>query len=777
MISAKRVAQGAIEGNFLSSFFAFLVLTWSILGKGVPALRHDWAIPPDPSRALNVAIAAFDGWNPVGFGQANPYPLNYAMAALLAPIIRVFGGFGEIVAILALTTVIASLAASTINSSQNTPVRHFLITALLLFNPWTYNQFVAGHIYMPFACYALFVLAYDVIRASSAPMWRILLCLLLTSQQMQFLLPALCVCLYSAVSQRRAYPLTMLLIMSAPAILGILFGIDTLLQAPYHLAWEKTQSISFFDAVAMTGYFAGYARHFDAVSRISSMLILLLGILAITKSKWNVSVPIAAIVFISAIVSAANGPLSTIFNLVMRWHVVGVYRELYDLVGIVVLAFAVIAGRVMALHRAAIWAISCAVVAPLTVAWIAAPPFSFTVSASELPAPPLLKSTQGRYALFPPFQPLSLLGRGSGVDPDSLGLSKTPLNEYLPTYPVDAALASAWLGYGKDELAALGVSNVIYRPKYTSDVSTLSGQWGSHLAKLPSLPKGREIQALQGAPLFSLGPPPRTSSLSNDLAGDNVFFGDLSCPASRVGNNSCEDADVSFPRSSEETDAHRAWIDAALLFVSHPELAQGLGGAATYSRERFDVTKVHAVLIWVDGRLVANGKRDLELVRKTYSWVSLRNTDRWLQCEGLCVIAAESNALPRFPLNAKRVSFKQTSLNRVVPWLAYGELSSHGRTVSLRFNERYNVRWLGIVGGRIVPHVRLNRVMNSWIIAPDESPQLVILIEWVAALQWLAAMGAVIVYAAAWLGAARALGLRRALGSKTGNHTSNDAQQ
>jgi hypothetical protein len=115
-------------------------------------------------------------------------------------------------------------------------------------------------------------------------------------------------------------------------------------------------------------------------------------------------------------------------------------------------------------------------------------------------------------------------GRGSGVDPDAYVQEErgTPLNEFFPTFPVDAALAQLQRGH-TSEAQALGVSQIVVRPYLHSNIDSLRYQFVGIKAGAFS-PKLRSSARLVALPLLGILAHPAREATLADRADENAVF-------------------------------------------------------------------------------------------------------------------------------------------------------------------------------------------------------------------------------------------------------------
>jgi hypothetical protein len=205
-----------------------------------------------------------------------------------------------------------------------------------------------------------------------------------------------------------------------------------------------------------------------------------------------------------------------------------------------------------------------------------------------------------------------------------------------------------------------------------------------------------------------------------------------------------------------QSDALRAssgWVDARLAFSQRPDLAQALGGTITTNQQaRLPVRGGLAALVFVEGRLLANGVRTIMPLAHGYHWVSIGSDVAFVTCSGLCVLAAQGRP-PATPLEPPGHAGREIAFTQILPWFATAAIPP-GSLGTLRYNVAYDDRWSAYLDHRSLTHIRLDGVVNGWLLPARTRPQPLILIETVAAAQFLLELLALMVAASAaafWL--------------------------
>ena len=140
------------------SIAAGIALAAFVTAGGIPTLRHDWNWPID-----RIAVASFlsdstSGWLSVGFGIANPHPTTYLIGPPLAAVMWLLRAARRPRAARISHRILCARAAAAHLAAlwgATAPVS-IGIALFLSFNPWVYNEIVAGHLVMVLA-YGAFI--------------------------------------------------------------------------------------------------------------------------------------------------------------------------------------------------------------------------------------------------------------------------------------------------------------------------------------------------------------------------------------------------------------------------------------------------------------------------------------------------------------------------------------------------------------------------------------------------------------------------------------------
>ncbi len=704
-----------------------------VVAKGIPTLRHDWNWPIDRAAIPSFLNAATAGWLSDGLGTANPHPTTYLIALPIGAALWLFGPLPAL-ALLALVigyVCMRTVAAAASHWNGGAPAAIGL-GLFALFNPWVYNEVVAGHLVMVLAYGAIIGLFAEMLRGRGASVVRLALWIALIEVQLQIFLVAMAALVAFALSTRRWLPVAIGAIVASPSILGLFAERSALLRIPYSVEWQVNQSVWPLPLLALRGYFPGYADRLGVAAAVAVWLVFILGVagsIAARRSRAALAAVFAA-ACLYAVVIGVHGPLAAPYAWIVRnFTESGVFRELYDLAGVLAALLALLAGAATARIRALGYvALAAGVALPIT--WAVAPPSDLWIAASRYPHPRVVAPPFTRVALLPAFQPLGLReDGGDGADPDSYVYPNgvPALNEYFPTYPVDMALARYEQSGDVAPLRALGVSQIVARPWL---VSRTRGGIGLAASSLRPSSNGFAQTArgtLAGAmPLISECGTPRIVAFGAFFGACDVFFGDADDRA----------AVRAVIAPSESIDSRTAWIDARLAFAEHPALAQAFGGALTQSRLPAGVRPGSWLLAYVRGSLVATDGRSLANAPGAFAWVRVPLNVTSVECVGLCELVAVTRARPPRMPAAAPASVRSLDFRALAPWLyvvdGKGTATSDGL---LRFDERYDRGWIAVADFRVLPHVRVGMSVNGWFIG---TPDRVVLVQVTAAAQLLA---------------------------------------
>ena len=718
------------------AFAAAIAFAVFVTLKGVPTLRHDWNWPIDAASIPSFVQDSFSGWLPVGFGIPNAHPTAYIIALPIVAVMWLLGPLPALVLFAFVAGYLCLRGGAALAAQWNVaPASAAGIGMFALFNPWVYNEVVAGHLVMILSYGALMGCIAEMLRGRQASSVRLALWLALIEAQLQFFIVAMLALIVFAAFTKKWLPVVAGALFILPSAIGITAERGSLLQTPYGLTWQSNQSVQPGALLGLGGYFPGYADRLGIVAAIASWLMLALAALGTFFARRSRAIVAAAVIALAIflIVSGVHGPLALPYEwTVRRIPESGVFRELYDLTGILAALLALLAAAAATRRPLQYVALAAGIALPIT--WIAHPPSDFWVGAGEYPhptpgAPPFL-----RVALLPAFQPLQLrTGEGDGADPDAHVYPRrvAAINQYFPTFPVDMALARYERTGDAAALQAMGVGEIIARPWLES---RSNGSIGLAARSLAAASRPLVVPPQQ----FIVGPAPlvsecigsRVVAFVNRLGACNVFFADAPgyAPIRPI------------VAPSDSIDPGDAWIDARLAFASIPETAQAIGGALTQSRVPYPVMPDSWLLTFVRGRLLADNGVMLEAGPGSFAWIPIPAGVSAVRCDGLCELVAQSRAIPvSAPETAARV--RGLEFSSPVPWLYFVRRDS-GNAAVLRLNERYDPGWIGLSSWRLLPHVKVDMCVNGWLVSGK--PGGLVLVQITALLQALAEFSGIV---------------------------------
>lgn len=717
-----------------------LVFAAFLAGAGVPALRHDWVWVTGGGFFSNT-WSSLGGWTTIGIGSPRPYPSDYLLAVTNMGLVAMLGTYGAfLVNAFAIGAACAGGAIAIARRFTEARAAWIAAVAFAAFNPWVYNKVVAGHIGMVLA-YAAAMLLLAQLSKERPSAFLVGLYLLLAMQQLQFFLPLLAVvAIWTLVRRRSAYPLGIALLASIPIWIGLFFDRTYLLSIPYTQSWQADASIDPVRALELSGYFVKYADALPPVAGAACWAVA--GLAAIgaivecirrpLRAVWLVALAVVLWLFVSGTKGAFGGPYLWIVAHVPES---GLFRELYDLVAF--LAIGYLAAAAACVRRVPLlqWIWLPSGIA-LAVAWAFAPPARYWVPASALATVSVDAPANTRYALMPPMQPLSLDGRGDGLDPNAVvePNNVVPLNTVQFSFPETPALAHYAFTGDDGWLRALSVSSLIERPQLRTDLDSLHMQFA--LPPKPFRPPGTSHR-IGAAPELELTGVPALDTLPGMPWENAVFFGDAHGVRGPGVPQSWSAAAAVIPQrpSSDGVFAADGWVDVRTAFAVAPRLAQGIGGSiTTNSNAVLPVDPALETLAYVDGTLNDANGNVLSRSTRGYAWLAPLGVTS-VRCSGTCVVAAQSSGPP--PRERARAQRCAAALPFESPaaWLAVADLPPSG-TCLLRYNVRFDEHWLAYAGGAPLAHVAIDSIVNGWLLPAHERPQRVVIVEVVAAVQF-----------------------------------------
>lgn len=709
-----------------------------------PAMRHDWA-PIVPG--LISSVDSVSGWNPIGLGAPVGYPSSFEAVVVLGSIAGAIGSYGAHVAFMtAIFTVVVGGALYLSRRLAGDVFTHCALVMFATFNPWVYTQLVAGHTFMLLA-YGATLWSFAEFFAERPDLRVLVLGAIATAPQIQFAVCDAVGVLFLTLRARDVRPLATVGATLLPVFVGVAMARGSLLGTPLTLAWERDQSILPFSAVALRGYFT----HYDAAlgptldaSMVALVTIAIVGASTCAFRRRDIWVPVVTgcvLLFTMGLRGPLAGPIASAFERVPE---VGLFRELYDLIGFVAVGYCFLIAAACSRWRA-LAVLACFAAAPLPILWALHPPETFWVDARVIPAAPIPASTTDRIAFTPASAPLRFRGRGSGVDPDAhrYPSGAVSLNDPERQFPIENALGEFQRSGSTSSLAALGVSTIVPRPWFSTDAESLRGQFALPPSSETRPPERRATISLRPAPSLSLSAPPSIGSLDRIQGSGNALFSDAAdAPGfafwKRFGTMEPVRADPAFVHESD------GWVDARLAFFERPELAQSFGGAlTTRPNVLIPVRGDRDTLVWVRGVLFDQDGRELVRNGPGYRWEYFDRRVRALRCRGECLVAAQGRVPPRLPFEPRGHVLDPLPHRTFAPWWIVAVVPP-GPARLLRYNVRFDARWIAVSGGSVLPHLRIDTAVNGWLLEPTSAPERVVVFEYGAMVVSLAEIGAVI---------------------------------
>ena len=507
---------------------------------------------------------------------------------------------------------------------------------------------------------------------------------------------------------------------------------------PFKLEWEIGLSLAPLDATFLRGYFTHYTSASDGVAAVAIGVTLVLAAIGLFFSRLTAAkAAIAAITFFAVtLATGTKGPVALPFDwLVQHLVEIALFRELFTLLGFAVLGYIALASygtkRFPALGF--VWIVA-SLAAPA--AWIVEPPSAWWVRAEEVPR--ISIPADRRYALLPALPPISLGVKGSGIDPDVRAGpgSSEPINAYQLAYPVDAAFGHLLRDGDQTPLAALSVSQVIARP-WMSNANVPNGAFAFPLPawlKRPELVS--RVTALSPLPMLALSPLPQIGTVIVHVGRGNVQVGDAGPLCAFVRESGCDASSPSAIRAPNVyVEAKDGWVDARLAFLEMPELAQNYGGAITTSSTAvLPLIGGEDALVSVAGRLTdASGTRILDRGDAAYHWIAIPQDVDAVRCFGRCVVAAQMRSASGLALEPPSQPTQAVNFQTILPWLVVAHVDA-GSVAALRYDVTYDPHWGAYLGRSALTHIRIDGVVNGWIVPERRSDGTVVIVEWGAAI-------------------------------------------
>jgi hypothetical protein len=717
----------------------------TIAGGSTPLLRHDWGGYPFSPENQQPWYQGLSGWSPVGLGFADPYLINY-MPTLICHIMTLCLGqtiaYNSFIALLGFSLCWNAFATAKLFDSSNWLACG--AAAFVCCNPWVYTQVVAGHMFMVLSYCGIITLVNSTI--APIPSRYLWLAIIALYAQFQFAVICLPLLMWLCIKSKAKVAGCTMVLLLAPAILGIALNAKTIAAIPYIVAWQRVQSLSPPLAMTFRGYFAGYASQgFDGFLGIILWLFPIFALVGLARTilvRSPLVIGAAIVLTLLTFSMGVLGPSPTAYAwLVSSFPQTGLFRELYDLIGVYVIAclvFGIIGVSYFSgLDR--IWFFSAIL---LLFGWMMQPPAKFWVTKGQLPQAAVSSIANSRYALMPPLFPLSFFGRGSGIDPDwsPRPNNVTPINQGLSTYPVSAALGSYVISGDRRELAALGVSKIIQRPWLSVDGAALSGilPLPVRLSKLEVI-NDQPIE-IQAQPELSIGPLPSVGSVLANFGAFNVLLSDAPARDSFHGEIPSGSFIKPLPVPNAVVKASAGWASAQLAFFQMPRIAQPFGGAiTTSSRSDLHIQPGLDTLVWVEGRLAfldAERRESAEVTdTRGYKWIRVGPTINEARCFGFCVIAAQGIVPRNMAMNPLAKKGEALDFKSFAPWLLISHLNSSPSISTIRSLSTFDSQWIALADWNALSHVRLDGEFNGWTVPAHVDRKTLVILNQCAVIQ------------------------------------------
>ncbi|MBD5635386.1 MAG: hypothetical protein IAI49_12985 [Candidatus Eremiobacteraeota bacterium] len=704
----------------------------AFVASDVPVLRHDW-FPIVPS--LSFAVDNVTGWDPTGMGTVIAYPASFILIFARSFCATLLGSYAtHLVYYTSCALLITFGAARLARVLGGAPPARLAAALFAAFNPWTYTELVAGHSWMLLSYGGTYWLIAECCARERRER-RLIPLVLVIAPQVQFLVVDFVFYVCLSLRMRSWRSLLAIGSMLLPVFVGVEISRTVLRGIPLTLEWERSQSVEPLRALLLRGYFTHYdgvlAPFFEwACWLVVALAVTGVALIAIDRRRELWLIPFAALPLIWSF--GLNGPFNALFSwTILHVSEAALFRELYDLLGFVAIGYVAFCAVATERRRAlgAVWLVAGAA---MLVAWILAPPGRYWVGSRDLPAVSVPSSANTRFALMPALFPAGFHGRGSGTDPDLYARAGnvTPVNEAYALYPVSAALGSYLRDGRVERLAALSVERIVARPWLQTDPSI------RYQFALPApawlfrtVSQSRAIAT--ALPQLSLSAMPEVGTLDANLGAGNVLLGDASKANGALVPTSWHA--LSVPQSVTANGVYVAaadgWVDARLAFVEEPELAQSYGGALTTSRTAvLPLEAGSAALVFVRGSLQTPAGATLASTTNGYRWIALPPAVSGVRCVGLCVVAARAARLPVDPLDPPVHPSRAIGFRALTPWLVLATLPAGGAEL-LRYNVTFDDNWVALYADAPLSHLRIDGVVNGWLLPARHDAATVILIE------------------------------------------------
>lgn len=658
------------------------------------------------------------------------------LGPILATVALCFGSqiaVGLLLALIAAAFILAGVKIA--NAYSASRWYGIAIGAAMLYSPWTYEKVVAGHLGMVLAASACALLASELLSTSPRA-WIILLCSYVAAFQIQF--GILVVALSATVRfERRSIALTIIAVLVSflPTIIGVAFGGSRLLGIPYTSTWQYANSVAPIDSLLLDGYSQRYTTESYGIFQVAAFLLAATGLVGLFVGlRRSIDRPravrmLVATVAILAYASGLRGVFAPLYAWSLQFRPTLVFRELFDLIGIVLVYYVLFASFAVSRFRWTQVVIALCALGMIS-GWLVSPPSHWWVPSERVPRIDVRNFPPNqRFALLPWHQPLELDSFGSGSDPDDYARANNvvPVNEYEDQYPSNVALAAYSMFGDPRDLEALSVSRVYLRPRFSTNLASIRQAIPVYRASA----READSAQLNALPEMSIVDSPPVRATFGSVHDLYLFCGGDPAELARYLRIATP------PIASSDPDT--AWVNAAIVFSTYPEIANPIGGVFT-----IDPRAVLSVppdfrsraLVFVKGDLIG----DRSLITRTtgtWRWVDLHGTTT-LSCHGECAVSAwQRRPCPLSAPAAYAPHTKLVTFTQVLPFMAVGHLpvtESAAGSSMLLFRTRFDRSWtlLGVPGAR---HVEVNGVFNGYVIRNSAPRGAFLLIEMTALAQ------------------------------------------
>lgn len=713
------------------------------LHNGLPLLRHDWGLPSFPDGWRTFGISMISGWDSTGIGEPRAYPTWFIVGPVLAIIGSTLGSAPALfVLILAIAATAVAGAVRLGNQLCDSRWAGCALACCLLFSPWTYEKLVAGHLTMLLSVAVCLYLASELVSGRPRR-WVLVLCGFVAAFQIQYAVLVIPFALLLRFEWETGIAVSLgSFLGSLPSFCGIVLARDYLLKVPYNLPWQLNNSVPIAQGVLLDGYAPGYTGQISLPLRIGIALILAAAAVGIVSAfrvnRWRTMRMSGAAAILVLYAAGLRGPISQLYLASLAFRPMLVFRELYDLLGLALVLYLVLAAS--GSRGSKLTTPMCSIAAVLMLAsWCVSPPWRWWIPSADVPHVAVdTGMTNTRFALLPWQQPLKFHGKGSGPDPDLFAHENgvTPVNEYQYDFPSDAALATYARSGDTRGLAALSVSHIYSRPYFTSDLKSINDAFPGE--GLPSARSAARDRTLHPQPELELiEPPPVVDTLKPVY---ELYLFDGGDPV-RIGH----DVEVvkAADRADQVMDPNRGWAQIQTSGSEFPDAANSFGGVITVRASailRVPSWRPTAALALVSGKLIS-GSHTLTSSTGGWHWVQLHGATS-LRCSGRCAISLWKHAdLLSQSSRPGEPSIPDTPIRfrQITPFLIRGTLpATSGRERHmLLFRSRYDSSWklFGLSSER---HVVVSTVFNGYELARPTHETTFFLVETTAVIQLVA---------------------------------------